>query len=84
MKVLNRIEDVSILVASAFGLSQIETLLGIIILVFQLAIIIYKCVVKIIEHFKNKNYKEVVEELEKTKEELEKLKEGGGNGGQES
>lgn len=80
MKVLDRIEDVSILVGSAIGLSQIQTLLGIIILIFQLAIIIYKCVIKIIEHFKNKNYKQVVEELEKTKEELEKLKEGNNNG----
>ncbi|MBQ1551078.1 MAG: hypothetical protein IIZ67_03155 [Bacilli bacterium] len=80
MKVLDRIEDVSILVGSAIGLSQIQTLLGIIILIFQLAIIIYKCVIKIIEHFKNKNYKQVVEELEKAKEELEKLKEGNNNG----
>ena len=83
MKVLDRVEDVSILIASALGLSQIETLLGIIILVIQLGIIIYKCVFKIIDHFKNKNYQEVVTELEKTKEELEKLKEGIGDGTKE-
>lgn len=76
MKILDKLEDCGIVIASAFGLSQIETLLGIIILLFQLGLIIAKCISKIVEHCKNKNYNSIVDELEKTKEELEKLKEG--------
>lgn len=74
MNILNKLEDCSVIIASAFGLSQIETLLGIIILAFQLVIIIYKLVLKLIEHIRKGNYQEVVDELEKAKQEIEKLK----------
>ena len=68
-------EDVSIVFGVTIGLSQIQTILGIIILVFQIVLIIYKCVMKIYEHIKNKDAKGIETDLKETIDELEKLSE---------
>lgn len=69
--------DYGVDVASgSYGLANIQTILGIILLILSILSIIIKSVITIYMHIKNKNYNGVVEELEKAKEELEKLKDG--------
>ena len=70
---LNVIEDVSIGLGVTIGIAQIETILGIIVLVFQIILIIYKCIMKIVEHVKSKNLKEIENDLQETIDDLEKL-----------
>ena len=72
--VLNILEDVTIVGGVAIGISTIETILGIIILSVQLAIILYKGIRKIIELVKQKKYDEIDDALKKTKDQLEDLK----------
>ena len=64
--IYNKIENASVVVGSAYGiiLTNIHTILGIIILAFQLAIILAKYITKIIKNVKEKNYKEIVENVE--------------------
>ena len=73
MKNINILEDVSIVFGVTIGLSQIQTILGIIVLTFQVLLIIYKCVVRIINHAKNKDVNAIQKDLEETIDDLEKL-----------
>ena len=73
MKNINILENVSIVFGVTIGLSQIQTILGIIVLVFQVLLIIYKCVVRIINHAKNKDLNGIQNDLEETIDDLEKL-----------
>ena len=66
-------EDVSIVFGVTIGLSQIQTILGIIILVFQIILILYKCGLKIYKRIKNKDAKGIETDLKETIDELEKL-----------
>lgn len=69
--------DYSVDVASGgYGLANIQTILGIILLVLSILSILFKCVLSIYTHIKNKEYKEIADELDKAKEEIEKLKDG--------
>ena len=75
MKNINIIEDVSIVFGVTIGLSQIQTILGIVVLVFQCVLIIYKCVRNIIKHVKEKDADGVQKDLEETIDALENLSE---------
>lgn len=57
----------------ARGVAQIQTILGIIVLSFQVLLIIYKCVVRIINHAKNKDVNAIQNDLEETIDDLQKL-----------
>ena len=57
------------------GLSQIQTILGIVVLTFQCVLIIYKCVRNIIKHVKEKDADGVQKDLEETIDALENLSE---------
>lgn len=74
MKHLNRIENLTVAIGTALGLSQIETILGIIILCFQLVIILYKGIYLIVKHIKNKNFGAVIDDLENISESLDDIK----------
>lgn len=67
---INKIEDLSICIASIIGLAQIQTILGIIILCFQLVLILYKMCKKIIDKLKKKDYT-INEDIEQGIKELE-------------
>ena len=67
---INKIEDLSICIASVIGLAQIQTILGIIILCFQLVLILYKMCKKIIDKLKKKDYT-INEDIEQGIKELE-------------
>lgn len=71
--ITNILEDVSIVFGVTIGLSQIQTILGIIVLTFQVLLIIYKCVVRIVNHAKNKDLTGIQNDLEETIDDLEKL-----------
>lgn len=72
--VLNILEDATIVGGVAVGLSTIQTILGIIILSVQVVLILYKGIRKIVELVKKKKYDEIDDALEKTKDQLEDLK----------
>lgn len=74
MKHLSRFENLTVVIGTALGLSQIETILGIIILCVQLVIIIYKGIYLIVKHIKNKEYGAVINDLENISESLEDIK----------
>ena len=78
--VTNILEDVSIVFGVTIGLSQIQTILGIIVLSFQVILIIFKCVMKIIGHVKNKDVAAIEHDLEETIESLENLSDKNKNG----
>lgn len=73
--------DYSVDVSSgAYGIANIQSILGIILLVLSICSVLYKMGLAIYTHFKNKEYKEIAEVLDKTKEEIEKIKDGGNDG----
>lgn len=73
--------DYSVDVASgSYGIANIQSVLGIILLVLSICSILFKMVFSIYTHIKNKQYKEIIEDLDKAKEEIEKLKDGDNDG----
>ena len=73
IKAQNIIEDVSIGTGITISLLDIQQILSIILLVFNVLWILVKFGVKIYEHIKNKNVDGVVQTIEETKNELEQL-----------
>ena len=75
MQHLTRVfEDGCIILNTAIGLSQIESLLGIIILRFQIILILVKGIKLIINHIKNKDIDKAIEETENLVEKLNEKK----------
>lgn len=73
--------DYSVDVSSgAYGIANIQSILGIILLVLSICSILYKMGLSIYTHFKNKKYKEIAEDLDKAIDEINKLKDGDNNG----
>lgn len=69
--------DYSVDVASgSYGLANIQTILGIVLLVLSIASILFKMGFSIYTHIKNKQYAEIQKDLDIAKEEIEKLKDG--------
>ena len=64
MNKLTILEDVLIIGGITVSISTIQSILGIIILCFQIALIIYKCIMKIVEHYKKKQYQAIEEDLQ--------------------
>ena len=72
-----QIIDYSVDVASgSYGLSNIQTILGIILLVLSIASILFKMGFSIYTHIKNKQYDKIQKDLDIAKEEIQKLKDG--------
>ena len=71
--ITNILEDVSIVFGVTIGLSQIQTILGIIVLAFQCILIIYKCAVRIYNHAKKKDLDGIEQDLEETIDALKDL-----------
>ena len=70
---INIFEDVLIVGGITIGINQIYTILGIIILSFQIALILYKFICRIIQLIKKKKYDEIDDAIEDTTRELEHL-----------
>lgn len=65
---------ISVLTGS-FALANIYDVLSIIVLILSISNILFNASVKIYNHFKEKNIKKVVDDVNEAKEELEKLEE---------
>lgn len=74
MKHINVLEDVLVIGGVAVSLSMIQTILGIVILSCQVVLIITKAIIKIVNLYKQKRYKEIEDTLNDAKGELENLK----------
>ena len=73
--------DYSVDVTSgAYGLANIQTILGIILLVLSICSILYKMGLSIYIHIKNKKYEEIAKDIDNAIDEIEKLKDGDNNG----
>ena len=70
----NVLEDISIALGVAISIEQIETILGIIILVIQIVWILWKCGVSIYHKIKEKRYSEIGEDIKQVQDELTNLK----------
>lgn len=64
-------EDVLIGVGLAVSIEQIQTILGIVILSFQIVLIIVKTGMKIYQKIKDKKYSEIEQDIEDAKKEIE-------------
>ena len=74
MKQLNIIEDVLIVAGVSISLIDIQTILCIILLSVQVALILFKGGKRIYDAVKKKDTKEIENALEETKDALENLK----------
>lgn len=61
--------------SASYGLANIQTVLGIILLVLSIISILFKCGLSIYNHIKNKELDKITEDLDAAAAELEKLKE---------
>lgn len=68
------LENGLIVLGSLLGISQLESILGIILLSVQVILVLWKCGRKIYESVKDKRLKDVDEALKDAQEELEELK----------
>lgn len=70
----SKLNDCLIVLGTYIGISQIESILGIIILCFQIALIIYKASRKVYYLIKDKQYNQIEDTIKDTIESLEDLK----------
>ena len=68
------VDNILITIGLAFAISDIESILGIIILIVQLVWILAKAVIRIYQAIKEKNTKEVTDSLKDLSEDLTDLK----------
>lgn len=62
--VLDVVENASIVLGVTISLQTIYSILGIILLIFQIGLIVYKVVRSIVEHAKNKEYDKIENDIE--------------------
>lgn len=70
---INIFEDVLIIGGIAISISMIQTILGIIIMSFQIVLILCRFVSNIYKHIKNKEYDKIDDEISDTTEKLKDL-----------
>lgn len=58
----------------SYGISFINSLLGIILLVLNISSILITMIISIINKFKNKKYKDILEDIDYAKDKIEELK----------
>lgn len=71
MKQINIIEDVLIVGGVALSLTNIYTIMGIILLSFQIVLILIKAGIKIYQHIKAGKLDEAVKDIEDTQKEID-------------
>lgn len=79
MKYDNIIDTILIAIGTALGISQIESILGIIIISIQILWILIKLCYNVYKSIKNKKFEQVKQEVDKAIDELENLKKEGGD-----
>ena len=66
LNAIEGVEDVCIVLGVAISLDQIETIFGIVLLSIQIGLILWKGINLIYKHIKNKDYKQAIEQAQKT------------------
>lgn len=77
--VLDVVESISIALGVVVSIETIYTILGIVLLAFQIGLILYKVIKSIVEHAKHKEYDEIEHDIEKGIEDIENVIEKHGN-----
>ena len=70
MKSLNIIENISIALGISLSLTQIQTIMGIVLLAFQIGLILTKVIIKLVQHVKAGKLDEAVKDIEDAQEEI--------------
>lgn len=70
---LNKLENGLIILGASFGLAQIETILGIVILLFQIGLIIYKGIINVKNSIEKEEYDKIDDTIEDVIEDLKEL-----------
>ena len=70
---LDKLENALILVGASFGIQQIETILGVVILSLQCILILYKMGYKVYLKIKEKKYDEIDDVVEEGIDNIEDL-----------
>lgn len=73
----DKLLDITIPIACYLGISQIESILGVVLLILQLILILYKCGYKIYLSIKHNKYEEIGTTIEETIEDTKELIERG-------
>ena len=66
LNAIEGVEDVCIVLGVAISLDQIETIFGIVLLSIQIGLILFKGINLIYKHMKNKDYKQAIEQAQRT------------------
>ena len=74
LKVYNMIENSTIALGVAFGITNIESILGIILLVLQVVLILWKVGYKVYLRIKYKQLDKIQKDIEDAMNELEQIK----------
>ena len=74
LKTYNVIENATIALGVAFGITNIESILGIILLVLQVALILWKVGYKVYLRIKYKQLDKIQKDIEDAMNELEQIK----------
>lgn len=74
MNILNKFENVLVGVGLTIGIANIKDILGIVLIVLQVTIILYKMGVSIYKKVQARNYDDILADLDKAQKELEELK----------
>ena len=72
-KQLEIVEDVFIVLGVALSIDQIKTILGIVLLVIQISLILFKGVKLIVKHVKNKELDEIEKVIDQTTKEIQDI-----------
>ena len=70
MKQINIIEDVLIVGGVALSLTNIYTIMGIVLLAFQIGLIIVKVIIKVVQKVKEGKLEEAVKDIEDAQKEI--------------
>ena len=73
MKHINVLEDALIVGGITISLAQIQTILGIVIMSFQIVLILVKASTKIYQSIKNKKIDDIGHIVDETREQIDKL-----------
>lgn len=74
MNILDKVENALVGVGLTIGIANIKDILGIVLIALQVAIILYKTGVSIYKKVQNRNYDDILADLDKAQKELEELK----------
>lgn len=74
MNILNKCENVLVGIGLTIGIANIKDILGIVLIILQVAIILYKAGVSIYKKVQARKYDDILADLDKAQKELEELK----------